>query len=388
MAKTVVGLMDNNREAQQVIRALVDSGFNRDDIGMMSRQEDAEARGDYTGRETTHGRKEADTGDTLGGAGKGAAIGGGAGLLVGLATLAIPGIGPLVAAGPIATALTGLGIGAAAGGIIGALANVGVSEEDAHYYAEGVRRGGVLVTVRAEDRDAERAAQIMRDHGAVDIDKRGEEWRKSGWTRFDEKSGPYTGESTSREREATIPRVEEDVQVGKRQVSRGGVRVYSHTTERPVQEDVTLREEHAKVERRPADRPATEHDRDAFKDRSYEVRETGEEPVVSKQARVKEEVSIGKEATSRTETVRETARRQDVEVENLRGEDRDLDKNASKYVDNLARNKRYEGKEWREIENDVRTDWEKDRPGTWEKSKGSIRSAWERLTYSGGSRRR
>jgi uncharacterized protein (TIGR02271 family) len=381
-------LLDNNREAQQVIRALVDSGFKSEDIGMMSRQEEAEAkgRGSYTGSER-HERKEADTGDTLGGAGKGAAIGGGAGLLVGLATLAIPGIGPLVAAGPIATALAGLGVGAAAGGIIGALANVGVSEEDAHYYAEGVRRGGVLVTVRTDDRDAERAAQIMRDHGAVDIDKRGEEWRKGGWSRFDEKAGPYTAEPTSGEREATIPMVEEDVQVGKRQVSRGGVRVYSHTAERPVQEDVSLREERAKVERRPVDRPATEHDRDAFKDRSYEVRETGEEPVVSKQARVKEEVSIGKEGTSRTETVRETARRQDVQVENLQ-EDRDLDKNVSQYVDTLAKNKRYEGKAWSEIENDVRTDWERDRPGTWDRSKGSIRSAWERLTYSGGSRRR
>jgi hypothetical protein len=109
--------------------------------------------------------------------------------------------------------------------------------------------------------------------------------------------------------------------------------------------------------------------------------------VVSKQARVKEEVSIGKEGTSRTETVRETARRQDVQVENLQ-EERDLDKNVSQYVDTLAKNKRYEGKAWSEIENDVRTDWERDRPGTWDRSKGSIRSAWERLTYSGGSRRR
>jgi uncharacterized protein (TIGR02271 family) len=388
MAKTVVGLMNTTEEAQGVINSLINSGFDRKDVGMMARREggEREGTGTYAGTETRT-RKEADSGGALEGAGTGAAIGGGAGLLVGLAALAIPGIGPIVAAGPIATALTGLGIGAAAGGVIGALANMGVSEEDASYYAEGVRRGGVLVTVRAADEDAERAAEIMRNHGAVDIEERGQHWRKSGWNRFDEKAEPLSSKDISREREGVIPVVEEDVKVGKRQVSKGGVRVYSHVTEHPVEEEVTLREEHAKVDRRPVDRPATPADREAFQERSYEVRETGEEPVVSKQARVKEEVSVGKEATSRTETVKDTARRQDVKVEHLEGKDRDA--YASQYVENLSRNRRYEGKEWSQIENDVRSDWEREHPGTWDRYKGSIRSGWERVVaYSGGSRRR
>jgi uncharacterized protein (TIGR02271 family) len=387
MAKTVVGLMETTEEARDVISRLIESGFDREDIGMMARREggETEGTGTYTGTET-RSRKEADTGGTLEGAGTGAAIGGGAGLLLGLAALAIPGIGPIVAAGPLATALAGLGIGAAAGGVIGALANIGVSEEDAEYYAEGVRRGGVLVTVRAADEDAERAAQIMREGGAVDIEQRGQQWRKSGWNRFDERAEPLTTEQRSREREAVIPVVEEEIQVGKRQVSRGGVRVYSHVTEHPVEKEVTLREEHAKVERRPVDRPATEHDREAFQERSYQVRETGEEPVVSKQARVKEEVVVGKETTSRTDTVRDTARRQDVNVENLEGEDREGF--TAQYIDTLSRNKRYEGKEWSQIENDVRKDWEQAHPGTWDRYKATIRSGWERVAYSGGSRRR
>jgi len=379
--------MNSTEEAQEVINDLIESGFDRKDVGMMARRGETEGTGTYRGT-ATGDRTDADTGGAAEGAGKGAAIGAGAGLLLGLAALAIPGVGPIIAAGPLATALTGMGIGAAAGGLIGALSNLGVSEEDAHYYAEGVRRGRVLVTVRADDEDAERAAEIMREHGAADIEKQAEQWRQGGWNRFDERAEPLTTEQLSREREAVIPVIEEELQVGKREVSRGGVRVYSYVTETPVEEEVTLRDERAKVERRAVDRPATATDTDAFQERSYEVRETGEEPVVSKRARVKEEVVVGKETTSRTETVRDTARRQDVNVENLAGEDKEVHTAASKYIDTLTRNRRYEGKDWSAIENDVQRDWEKTHPGTWDRYKSAIRSGWEKIAYSGPSRRR
>src|SRR5690606_27549025 len=111
----------------------------------------------------------------------GGVIGGTAGLVAGMASLAIPGLGPIIAAGPIAAALTGAGVGAVAGGIIGALTNLGVHEDDAHYYAESVRRGGALVLVRAEDARAQLAADIMQQHNAVDIDQRAAEWRQAGW---------------------------------------------------------------------------------------------------------------------------------------------------------------------------------------------------------------
>ena len=143
-----------------------------------------------------------DTAETKSGAAKGigigAAFGGVGGLLVGLAGLSIPGIGPIVAAGPIASALAGAGIGAVAGGTIGALRRLGVPEQDAHYYAEGVRRGGVLVTADANDDDEARiAADIMRNHDAADIEQLARTWRQEGWQGFDEAAGPYVRERSA-----------------------------------------------------------------------------------------------------------------------------------------------------------------------------------------------
>jgi hypothetical protein len=134
------------------------------------------------------------------GAVTGGVVGGAAGLAASLMGLAIPGIGPIIAAGPIVSLLTGAGVGAVAGGLIGGLTDMGVSPPDAEYYAEAVRRGGALVTVRADDARAERAADIMRAHGAVDIERRAEAWREHGWTGFDEGAQPYTSEQVDRER--------------------------------------------------------------------------------------------------------------------------------------------------------------------------------------------
>ena len=126
-------------------------------------------------------------------------------------------------------------------------------------------------------------------------------------------------EALQRGGEARVPVVEEELKVGKREVETGGgVRVRTEIEERPVQEQVNLREEHVRVERRPVDRPATQADvNQALHGRTIEVREKSEQPVVSKEARVVEEVVVGKEATQRTETVRDTVRRTDVEVEQV-----------------------------------------------------------------------
>ena len=187
MAKTVVGLMDNMQEAQNVLQDLVNNGFRREDLSIMA--SDKGGQGLREAEEPSEGKARA-TGAAKG-AGAGAAVGGLGGLIVGLTGLAIPGVGPIIAAGPLAAALAGAGVGAVAGGAIGALTKMGVPEQDAHYYAEGVKRGGFLVTVTADDENAEKAADIMRRHGAVDIDKRAESWRQEGWTRFDEKIAPH-----------------------------------------------------------------------------------------------------------------------------------------------------------------------------------------------------
>lgn len=170
MEKTVVALYDNLDTAQTAVRDLIDNGFSRDDISVVRTNQ----RGDYTTGNMAHG--ESDASSAAAGAGIGAVLGGLAGLLVGLGALAIPGIGPIVAAGPLATALAGAGLGAATGGLVGALADAGVPEDDAGNYAEGVRRGGTLVTVRTEEDQVERAADILNRFAPVDINQRAGEW--------------------------------------------------------------------------------------------------------------------------------------------------------------------------------------------------------------------
>ena len=106
----------------------------------------------------------------------------GAGLLAGLGLLAIPGVGPVVAAGWLVATLTGAGVGAAIGGLAGSLTGAGLSEADAHTYAEGVRRGGTLVTVRADELNAPRVMSVLEEHGSVDIDERAKTWQADGWS--------------------------------------------------------------------------------------------------------------------------------------------------------------------------------------------------------------
>ena len=448
MAKTVVGLFDNVNEAEAVVGELTELGIRRDEISI-ARQQDTSGGGGTRG---THG-----TGDMGGGiaagATTGAVLGGAAGLIASLTSLAIPGFGPILAAGPIIATLTGAGIGAAAGGLIGALVSAGVPEEEAEYYTEGVRRGGTLVTVRVDDAKANRAADVMNRHNAIDIEQRAATWRQSGWT----PAGPAQGRTlagagdtgaathaTTTHTSATtahahtggggggtrsdagrteqsdwkgdesgrakVPVVEESLNVGKREVRQGGVRVYTHTTEQPVAEQVTLREEHVNVERRPVDRPAG--DADVLRgDKTIEVTETREVPVISKEARVVEEVVVNKTAQERQETVRDTVRRTDVQVEQMPGQQarqtgmsnpdfRDDDyrdnynatfahsgmsfeqvRPAYMYGSELAADQRYRGRDWNTFEADARRDWESRHPGgegTWEKIKDGVRHAYDR----------
>ncbi|MFC7540541.1 hypothetical protein ACFQU2_15130 [Siccirubricoccus deserti] len=124
-------------------------------------------------------------------------VGGGAGLLAGIGALAIPGLGPIVAAGWLVAALTGAGVGAAAGGLLGALTEAGVGDEHAHVYAEGVRRGGNLVTLRTDDSRATEAEAILARHNAVDAEERGASYRSGGWTGYDEAATPASGLGTA-----------------------------------------------------------------------------------------------------------------------------------------------------------------------------------------------
>lgn len=201
-------------------------------------------------------------------------------------------------------------------------------DDDRATYGEAARRGGILVSVEAQDTAANRVAEIMRRHNAVDLDQRAATWRKEGWTGYAATSGgtqqrqqpqQQTQAKQSQQGNDVIPVVEESLRVGKRAVQQGGVRVYSHVTEKPIEEQVNLREEHVSVERRPVDRPIGDADR-AFQERSIEATETAEEAVVAKEARVVEEIVVNKDVEQRTETVRDSVRRTDVEVESLPGQ--------------------------------------------------------------------
>ncbi len=135
-------------------------------------------------------------------------LGGGAGLLAGIGALAIPGIGPIVAAGWLVAALTGAGVGAAAGGLLGSLTGAGVSEADAHVHAEGVRRGGTLVTIRAEDTGAARIEAILDGRAPVDLQTRRSEYEAEGWKQYDPSAAPYSAEQVTTERKRRVVSVQ------------------------------------------------------------------------------------------------------------------------------------------------------------------------------------
>jgi uncharacterized membrane protein len=192
--KTVVGVFNSVYDAQQAVRELESEGIPRDEISLVANK-------NAVGYDSMDAADKDKTADVVADAGIGAAIGGVGGLLLAAAgAVTIPVIGPILAAGPIAAALTGAGIGAAAGGLIGALTESGIPETDAKYYAEGVRRGDVLVTVRADETRVDRVCDVLDRHNAVDVDERVENWQSRGWSGYREDAQPFTEEELRDER--------------------------------------------------------------------------------------------------------------------------------------------------------------------------------------------
>jgi uncharacterized protein (TIGR02271 family) len=184
------------------------------------------------------------------------------------------------------------------------------------HYQEAVRRGGAVLTVSVvEETQVPAVRSALHEAGAVDIDERVTQWQSTGYAGYDPAAAQYSPEETAAERQSFAV-VRESLDIGKREVQTGGVRVYSRATETPVTESVNLREEHATIERHPVDRVATAAD---LQPGSVEVTETAEHPVVAKTAHVVEEVIVGKEATERTETISETLHGTEVEVERVEG---------------------------------------------------------------------
>lgn len=196
---TITALYDRIEDAQSALRDLQSMGISRDNINLIA----SDAAGEYS---RFHGRDfptEIES-DTEFGAAEGAAIGGLGGLVIGLAALAIPGIGPVLAAGPIASALIaggiGAGVGAVTGGLVGALTDMGLSEERGGYYAEGVRRGGTLLTANVPDNMSSRVMDVLDRYDAVDVEERVSHWRESGWQGYDPSAEPYNIDQIEHER--------------------------------------------------------------------------------------------------------------------------------------------------------------------------------------------
>ena len=188
--------------------------------------------------------------------------------------------------------------------------------EDRHIYREATRRGGFLLTVNVDDAEADRVHQLLDGTRPVDMDEREQQLKAQGFAAPAPIPAPAPRADATGEQ--VIPIVEERLRVGKRLVDRGGVRVRAYTVETPVHEQVRLREEHVSIERR----PVGERVADAaglFAERGVSLTETAEEAVVGKEARVVEEVRVRKDASERTETVQDTVRRTEVEVERTDG---------------------------------------------------------------------
>ncbi len=201
MTKTVTGLYDTYDAAKSAVNALEARGIPHSDISIVANN----SEGWYSDDRGSNAAEDAGKG-----AGIGAAIGGVGGLLTGLGLMAIPGVGPVVAAGWLAAtaagAVAGAVAGGAAGGVVGALTGAGVPEQDANVYAEGVRRGGTLVTAKVDDSQFAEAKAILQGLNSVDVTARGEAYRNSGWSKFDPSLPAYTGDQVGVERNRYIAR--------------------------------------------------------------------------------------------------------------------------------------------------------------------------------------
>ncbi|NHZ97996.1 YsnF/AvaK domain-containing protein [Massilia sp. CCM 8734] len=300
----------------------------------------------------------------------------------------------------------------------------GERSEHAQMYSEAMERGHYVLTVTTTtEHEVERAADIVERHSPIDIDEHAGQWQgamqggdamrgqpmsqqstpgasQGGSVGGGSAQGSAMGGSQQRAADTTaIPVIQEELKVGKREVQRGGVRIYQRIVETPVSESIGLREEHVNVQRRAVDKLVDPADIAAFQENTIELRETAEEAVVEKSARMVEEVIVGKEVTQRQEQINDTLRHTEVDIERLAPDDDvyfrghwtsnfareggsyDDYAPAYRYGTSMAGSELYRERPWEEIEPGLRSDWEARNPGSpWEKMKAAIRHGWERMT--------
>jgi uncharacterized protein (TIGR02271 family) len=294
---TVVGLFKNQTDAERAIRRLKDEGFSENQIGVAMRDRDRQQQlVDDTGTQVAEG--------AAAGAHGGGILGGVLGLLAGVGALAIPGVGPIIAGGTLASTLAGAGIGAAAGGLLGALVGMGVPEEDARHFDEGFKSGGTLVTVDAGSR-ADEARACLYESGA-DLGSVGRGMAATGAT------GGDFDDSTRLELR------EEELRAEKDRVQAGEVRLRKEVVSEERTIEVPVTREEVVIERRPA---ASGRDAGGTIDEGDEIRIPimEEEVRVEKTPVVREEVTLKKRQVQDTEKVSDTVRREEARIEETGG---------------------------------------------------------------------
>jgi uncharacterized protein (TIGR02271 family) len=267
------------------------------------------------------------------------------------------------------------------------LTRAGIPSDRAQQYFNEVKMGRSLIAVIADDA---RRAQIEQILGVT-----------------------TTATTATQSGDLRQQVIQEDLLVGKRQVESGGFRVTAHTSQTPVDEKVNLHEEHVEIERHAVDRPVTPADLGRnlnAQDEVVEYHDMREEPVVTKRARVVEEVVIRKTGSDHTENIHDTVRRRDINIQPIRKGDssstpdlskhepdfrRAFDENmtnsgytyeqmnpAYEYGANLASDAKYKGKRWEDVEGSARSEWESRNPGTWERIKSAVQHSWEKIAHA------
>ncbi|WP_132055445.1 YsnF/AvaK domain-containing protein [Pseudocnuella soli] len=303
MAQTVIGFFDNRNEAERAVAQLQSAGISRDRIDISSGRDSSTTGVSYTDTDRDRDHES---------------------------------------------------------GITRFFRNLfGGDDDEATRYSRVANTSDCVVTVHAQsDSEAERAADLLDEYGAIDVDERSSRLNASGTGSDYSERGDFRGD-----RDQTIPVIREDLNVGKRSEETGGVRVRSRIVERPVEEHVRLREEHVRVDRNPVDRPVGTGEMGAFREGEIELTERAEVPVVNKEARVVEEVRLSKETTERDETIRDTVRRTDVDVEQLGDRSRSTDRSDRDYTDrsdvslndnSLLRDNDLRGSDYRDTDKDLR----------------------------------
>jgi stress response protein YsnF len=255
MRQTVFGIFDKASEAQNAVKHLMDQGFTQNEIDVHSTREGAETS--KTKTETKSKPKERNS-----------------------------------------------------DGYMNFFSNLFAGDDDtARTYSDVARRGSVVTVHTSSAEDSERAAEILDRFGAIDVNEKAAKYRAEGTFGTNQ-----TGNMGNTADANSIPVIEEEMEVGKRRVETGGVRLRSRIIERPVEETLRLREEHVNVERNPVDRPATDADLQNFKEGETTFTEHAEKPVVNKEARVVEEVNLNKETKDRERTIRDSVRKTEVDV--------------------------------------------------------------------------